>query len=95
MIRWRRLTAALVELEAPFRRLVNDSEWAHASVERLALDDGSTAPISATAVKIAALHRRRCRSQALTALIAVNSTMWAGADAALMFLIAAGKGLRA
>ncbi|MEV6237415.1 hypothetical protein [Lentzea sp. NPDC051838] len=35
------LTAALVELEAPFRTLVDDSEWAHASVEGLVLDIGT------------------------------------------------------
>jgi hypothetical protein len=34
------LTAALIELEAPFRTLVDDSEWAHASVEGLVLDAG-------------------------------------------------------
>ncbi|MEU0882259.1 hypothetical protein ABZ345_26900 [Lentzea sp. NPDC005914] len=34
------LTAALAELEAPFRTLVDDSEWAHASVEGLVLDVG-------------------------------------------------------
>jgi hypothetical protein len=35
------LTAALTELEAPFRTLVDDSEWAHASVEGLVLDIGT------------------------------------------------------
>lgn len=35
------LTAALTELEAPFRTLVDDSEWAHASVEGLVLDVGT------------------------------------------------------
>ncbi|HEX8868697.1 MAG TPA: hypothetical protein VF821_23760 [Lentzea sp.] len=35
------LTAALAELEAPFRTLVDDSEWAHASVEGLVLDAGT------------------------------------------------------
>ncbi|MET9634157.1 hypothetical protein ABZX92_42565 [Lentzea sp. NPDC006480] len=35
------LTAALAELEAPFRTLVDDSEWAHASVEGLVLDVGT------------------------------------------------------
>jgi hypothetical protein len=35
------LTAALAELEAPFRTLVDDSEWAHASVEGLVLDTGT------------------------------------------------------
>ncbi|MFJ5985251.1 hypothetical protein [Lentzea sp. NPDC092896] len=34
------LTAALQELEAPFRTLVDDSQWAHASVEGLVLDVG-------------------------------------------------------
>lgn len=34
------LTAALTELEAPFRTLVDDSEWAHASMEGLVLDIG-------------------------------------------------------
>jgi hypothetical protein len=34
------LTAALTELEAPFRTLVDDSEWAHASMEGLVLDVG-------------------------------------------------------
>jgi hypothetical protein len=34
------LTAALTELEAPFRTLVDDSEWAHASMEGLVLDAG-------------------------------------------------------
>ena len=32
--------AALAEAEAPFRTLVDDSEWAHASVEGLVLDLG-------------------------------------------------------
>lgn len=32
--------AALTELEAPFRTLVDDSEWAHASMEGLVLDVG-------------------------------------------------------
>ncbi|WP_394620694.1 hypothetical protein JNUCC0626_16760 [Lentzea sp. JNUCC 0626] len=35
------LVSALTELEAPFRTLVDDSEWAHASVEGLVLDAGS------------------------------------------------------
>jgi hypothetical protein len=35
------LTAALTGLEAPFRTLVDDSEWAHASVEGLVLDIGT------------------------------------------------------
>ena len=35
------LTTALTELEAPFRTLVDDSEWAHASVEGLVLDAGT------------------------------------------------------
>jgi hypothetical protein len=35
------LTAALAGLEAPFRTLVDDSEWAHASVEGLVLDVGT------------------------------------------------------
>ena len=35
------LTAALTELERPFRTLVDDSEWAHASVEGLVLDLGT------------------------------------------------------
>ncbi|MFD9702919.1 hypothetical protein [Lentzea sp. NPDC059081] len=35
------LTAALTGLEAPFRTLVDDSEWAHASVEGLVLDLGT------------------------------------------------------
>jgi hypothetical protein len=35
------LTAALIELEAPFRTLVDDSEWAHASMEGLVLDAGT------------------------------------------------------
>ncbi|WP_157528004.1 hypothetical protein [Nocardia sp. NRRL S-836] len=34
------LTAALRELEAPFRTLVDDSGWAHASMEGLVLDLG-------------------------------------------------------
>lgn len=34
------LTAALAGLEAPFRTLVDDSEWAHASMEGLVLDVG-------------------------------------------------------
>ncbi|MFS8103064.1 hypothetical protein LFM09_38645 [Lentzea alba] len=34
------LTAALTRLEAPFRTLVDDSEWAHASMEGLVLDVG-------------------------------------------------------
>ncbi|GHH35092.1 hypothetical protein [Lentzea cavernae] len=34
------LTEALTRLEAPFRTLVDDSEWAHASVEGLVLDLG-------------------------------------------------------
>ncbi|HEX7306244.1 hypothetical protein [Lentzea sp.] len=35
------LTAALTGLEAPFRTLVDDSDWAHASVEGLVLDVGT------------------------------------------------------
>ncbi|MFD5828364.1 hypothetical protein [Lentzea sp. NPDC060358] len=35
------LTAALIGLEAPFRTLVDDSGWAHASVEGLVLDAGT------------------------------------------------------
>lgn len=35
------LTAALTVLEAPFRTLVDDSEWAHASMEGLVLDVGT------------------------------------------------------
>jgi hypothetical protein len=35
------LIAALAGLEAPFRTLVDDSEWAHASVEGLVLDTGT------------------------------------------------------
>ncbi len=35
------LTAALAGLEAPFRTLVDDSAWAHASIEGLVLDVGT------------------------------------------------------
>jgi hypothetical protein len=77
------LVAALAVAEAPFRTLVDDSGWAHASVEGLVLDlgrwwdaDSDTRLVSQVAFSVAASEAGRILDG-----VYVEGYIWAGGQA--------------
>lgn len=77
------LVAALAEAEAPFRTLVDDSGWAHASVEGLVLDVGrwwdagsDTRSVAQVAFSVAASEAARTPNG-----VYVEGYIWAGGQA--------------